>query len=230
VSALINPFASTINDPSFSSVVQLAHFDGTSGTATFTNSCSRGNTFGTTTSALISNTQVNFGSCALHIGSLSQNINAATHADYNFSTNDWTIELWWRPDALAQQNFFDMRVAALTAAWVPTIYMNTTGGDIRYFSNGADRITGANGSIAATTWQHVAVCRKTGTTRMFVGGVQVGSNFTDSNTYVQSNIFVGSAANAGAGARGYYDDLRITNGVGRYSANFTPPTAAFPNQ
>ena len=66
---------------------------------------------------------------------------------------------------------------------------------------------------------------------MFINGTQIGSTYTDTFDYVASPVRIGDG-NDGAGPypySGYIDDLRITKGYARYTSNFTPPTAAFPN-
>ena len=85
-------------------------------------------------------------------------------------------------------------------------------------------------------WYHVAVSRVSGQLRVFVDGVILGTPIADANTY-----FAGTARTAvmaqcnnspngvtGTKFDGFQDEFRLTVGVGRYTANFAPPSAAFP--
>lgn len=225
------------HDPYFSSVVQLCHFDTNAGAGTpQVNSCPRGNALNNSASGNANTTTgPQWGVRSFGVTTSLGRSTASSHADYNFGANDWTVEFWINPDTLNRdfntaKIYFDMRDSTLTAAWVPTISAADSVGNIKLFANGADRIVSAGNPIVAGVWQHVACCRVSGTTRLFVNGAQVGSNFADANTYVQKPMTVMAAANGGGACIGRMDDLRVTNGVGRYANNFAVPSAAFPNQ
>jgi hypothetical protein len=155
--------------------------------------------------------------------------NSATTNLYAFGSGDFTIELWIYFNSLtADRVFYDSRNGSNGV--YPTIY--TTSGNLYYYVSSANRITG--GSVSTSTWYHIAVCRSGTSTKMFVNGTQVGSTYTDSNNYLNGTQrpMIGADGNAGGGSNGldgYIDDIRITKGYARYTANFTAPTAAFPN-
>jgi hypothetical protein len=150
-----------------------------------------------------------------------------TSVYFGYGTGDFTIECWVYFNSTGTATIFSNLSG--TASTNPHIYINST---IRFYNGGGDRITSST-SPSTGVWYHLAVCRASGSTRMFLDGTQTGSTYADTNDYGQSApLGVGTYWNGGAPVtastlNGYIQDLRITK-YARYTANFTPPTAAFP--
>lgn len=153
-------------------------------------------------------------------------ITAASHADFAFGTADFTVEGYIRqasfagnPDIFGTKNS-DPQIA-------PVIYTGTDG-IIRLFVNGADAMTGTT-ATSTNTWYHWALCRGSGTSRLFLNGVQEGSNFSDSNNYVQGKFWIGLDFDNSNDYNGQMSNLRVTLAA-RYLNNFTKPTPPFPRR
>jgi hypothetical protein len=104
-----------------------------------------------------------------------------------------------------------------------------SGGQIFAYADGAGS-PGRMCSVSMPTgqWVHIALVRVGTTVTLYKNGVG-GTTATSSQNFISQNVFVGADDSAGSGTlNGYINDVRITNGVARYTSNFTPPTAAFP--
>jgi hypothetical protein len=65
---------------------------------------------------------------------------------------------------------------------------------------------------------------------LFIDGVLVSSATLAGALTTNANpVYIGARSDGTGALNGRIDDLRITKGVARYTANFTPPTAPFPN-
>jgi len=117
-------------------------------------------------------------------------------------------------------------------------YIGSTG--LLFYKNSADElalytnnsIIMVGGNISTNTWIHVAVVRNgtgSGNIKLYLNGTSVGTPATNTSVFsgrlqVGADYYNSTVSNY---FTGYMDDLRITNGYARYTANFTPPTAAF---
>ena len=150
-----------------------------------------------------------------------------SNIDTVFGTGDWTIETWvYMTSVTGSRNIYDGRGSANQA--IPTIYVSN--GTLYYYVNQSSRIDG--GSLSADTWYHIAVARTGTSTKLFVNGTQVGSTYSDSANYTRDSLarsaYWGNyAGNLGGDYIGYMQNMRITKGLARYTANFTAPTAGF---
>jgi hypothetical protein len=110
----------------------------------------------------------------------------------------------------------------------PALFYNGT--QLSYYVNSAYAINGTT-TIAVETWYHVAVTRSGTNTKMFLNGVQEGPTYTDSTNYSVGNSarpFFGALGTDGSLQwYGYFDEIRISKGIARWTANFTPPTAPY---
>lgn len=239
---IINPYRFGVGggDPSFASVVNLTHFNGSNGaTPPYTNNGSSATGFNTVVAGGVLTTSFAKFGASSYDGTPTPGRSVYVNgggSEYTLGTNDFTYEFWVYPltlniDYNSVKIYMDTR--STTGTGTPQLVVNAVSADgsLRV-SDGAGnvRITGAAGIITAAAWNAVAVCRNAGTLRLFVNGTQAGANYTDSNNYAGTgSIFLGAAYNNAGGCLGYFDEFRFTNGVGRYTAGYTPAVAAFPD-
>lgn len=80
----------------------------------------------------------------------------------------------------------------------------------------------------------IAVSRNGGTNRLFINGVRQGPAVADAATYHDNaaQVVIGASqlntTDLANSFNGWVDEFRLTVGVGRYTADYTPATAAFP--
>jgi hypothetical protein len=89
--------------------------------------------------------------------------------------------------------------------------------------------SGLLGSSIKNQWAHVAVTRSDTSVRVFVNGTQLGTTYTVSGALMDGSFNWIGALSTGSLSEpwtGYMDDIRITRGYARYTANFTAPTSA----
>ena len=150
----------------------------------------------------------------------------SSNSAFTLGTGDFTIECWVYPISLAggatNQPLIDFRNASNGV--YPTLYIS--GSTVNYFTSSSNRIT-AGSTLSNNTWYHLAVVRISGSTKLYINGVQSGSTYTDSNSYVQGPVSIG---NFNDGAGGFYinaliSNARIVKGTGVYTGAFTVPTS-----
>ena len=85
-------------------------------------------------------------------------------------------------------------------------------------------------NVPTNSWVHVAFTRSGNTGRLFINGNLDASsnNFTTTPYLPAAPLVCVGGAPRGYSFNGYIQDLRVTKGYARYTANFTLPTAAFP--
>lgn len=179
-------------------------------------------------------------------------INTANASALNIGAQDFTLETFVRFDRLPQSAenftiFSKWNEGNTTGRSYQLRYTNPSAGSNLEFRTSTDGTSGTAVTKIlypwypeAGQWYHIALVRAAGELLLFVDGVQLGLPIPDSDTYFNSTnsvLTVGGQVNSTSTANssisgstiiGRVDETRFTNGIGRYTSSFTPPTTVYP--
>lgn len=216
-------------DPFWNQVVLACRFDGANGATTFTDL--KGKAFTRFGNAQISTAQSKFGGSSLYLDGNGDYLTTSSSSDFDLfgPTTSSTVEFWVRFSSLA--NTPHIVTFGTSEAYRLTIFAASGFLQLWTKTNSSDYATRIQTStISVDTWYHVALVNVNGTFSLYLNGALVGSAAVSVVPTGALPLIVGWQ-NYGGFANdyfnGYIDDLRITKGVARYTAAFSPPAAAF---
>jgi hypothetical protein len=184
----------------------------------------------------VSTAQAKFGSSSMVFDGTGDYLQFPENGSLDFGTGNFTVEAW------VNMNTFVSDRGSIAGDLGPT------NGGWMFAIRGASQISWGRSQIAwdvstsgftmsTGTWYHVAACRSGTSFKIFINGTAYATA-TNSTAYnMINNFFAVGARQVSTGSfgpgeyfNGYMEDLRITKGYARYTANFTPPTAPFPTR
>jgi hypothetical protein len=197
----------------------LLHLDGSNGSTTFTDSSGNNYLLGILGgSPEITTANSKFGGACLDGNDGSVGFLGGTFPD--LSAGDFTVECWvWMPAGTGNTTLFGLG--------------GSNCGLHLWLSNGTVQIDNfcagqyAGGTVSPDQWVHLAVVNIDGDYHIYIDGTEVGSATASPGTGPYFDLYVGGWASFVS--RTLIDEFRVVIGTAVYTANFTPPTAAFPD-
>jgi hypothetical protein len=239
MSMLLNPFfvgapggGGGGSDADYASVVLLLACDGTNGSTTLTDNSGSPATPTCQNGAALSTTQKKFGTASLFLDGTNDYVQ--TGRGQGIGSGQFTLEAHVRCTGAVDGRVISSQDSSTvnpviflrtnSDGSVTVILRNSAGGGTFVLSSAASLIT-----MNDSTWYHLATTRD-GSNRVdiWIDGVSVANGTSGTSPAGAAPYVLGSQYGSGEFFQGYIDNVRITEGVCRYTGTFTPPAAAYP--
>ena len=153
-----------------------------------------------------------------------------------WGAGDFTFECWVYLNASAlpsNATIWDQRNGNGLPRLEPSFSVDSAIG-YNFYTRQVTRFSSGTAAVKLKQWQHVAIVRASGTTRLYVDGIQIGGTYGDGDNYPGTTARLGQA-NDNVSARywpGFIADVRLTVGTAVYTSNTTissSPLTRLPN-
>lgn len=219
-------------DEYIDNVSLLMHMEGTNGGTTFTDV--KGHSLVTNGTTTTSSTQKKFGNTSANFtggGSITVADDAAFNLGYN--GQKFTLECFcYYTDAATAGTIIGRggngNSWGVTNGFMWSLQVANSNVYFHYLQ-GTSAVSVSAPAPAANAWHHLAVTYDLTTLRIFVDGASITSVApgTFSKPATSNILKIGGNSGGELLYTGYIDDLRITNGIARYTSNFSVQDMAF---
>lgn len=220
--------ASSTYDPQ---TVLLLHADGVNGATADTDYSLTRKTLTFYANAKISTASSTFGGASYYLDGTGDYMTTPYTSDFDFGTGDFTIDSWiFVGGAFGGSYGMIFYTGGVNTDQGILLALNSSY-NLHYQSNGC--LVTAGPALNDSKWHHVAVSRNGTTMRIFVDGNIIASNTSCTNAINRLNgPAIGATVNDASWGNalffnGYIDELRISKGIARWTANFVPPTRPY---
>ena len=159
---------------------------------------------------------------SVHFDGSGDTIHSGTGNAFTHGTNDFTIECWAKFEDTADRGVYQHN-SLMTQNWSNYPAVGHNGTNWVVYGAGGTAIHQGGGARTVGQWYHLAHVRHSGTTKLYVDGVEKIS-FTDTYSYGTNRILIGGYYDSGHLMKGNVTNWRLVKGRALYTSNFTPPT------
>lgn len=225
-------------DVNWDKVTSLVHFDGTEGSRTVQDVRSSNIWTVTGSNSKLTTVDPKFGTASFDTGNADSGVatvgyvSCANRNLFNFASENFTVECWVKIRKKAHFGvLFSNRFVSSDNSSV--IIQEISGGGAWRMAvtttAGWEAVVDSSVLYPIDQWQHIALVRNGNSLRLYQNGVVICDYPSLTNPIVNfsQDIFIGANGDGGMPLQGFIDEFRVTKGVARYTAPFTPPTKAF---
>ena len=160
--------------------------------------------------------------------------------DFAFGTSDFSVEMWFNSGDVSAEGQRGLIQLSDTVGGLKTDYTSgfviATGVDNAgsasvndiYSQILGDNLGSNDDPLRNDTWHHVALTRQSGTARLFLNGVLLGSS-SAAESISAEHLVIGGWYSTSYLHKGFISNLRIVRGTALYTSDFIPPTRELKN-
>jgi hypothetical protein len=195
----------------------LLHCDGADASTSFPDASATGSTITANGNAQVDTAQSKFGGASALFDGTGDFLSAPSISGFQLGSGNFTLDFWIRfavgTSWSAIGKGTEWSLYGDTNRWVWKV-------------NNASNVFVINWTPSLSTWYHGACVRNGTTTTMYINGTSIGSGTSVNVTDSTGALNIGDT-NAGVELNGWMDEVRISKGIARWTAGFTPPAAPY---